>query len=179
MRGKTETIKQRALYIYLPSLEMAEEWKRLAEKDKTSTSRFIIENVENSLKQREDYSKDHGYVSKAELVKEIRILKQELGKLAKDNEILRAAFDKLDGELKRYRMEPFLNEEFKGVRGYEKKLVGMLRSAEKKVRSDELLYKLGISPEDRDSVKAINRQLENLERYGLLEAVPGGWVWRG
>jgi mRNA-degrading endonuclease RelE of RelBE toxin-antitoxin system len=49
MRGKTETIKQRALYIYLPSLDMAEEWKRLAEKDKTSISKFIIENVENSL----------------------------------------------------------------------------------------------------------------------------------
>jgi cell division protein FtsB len=179
MRGKTETIKQRALYIYLPSLEMAEEWKRLAEKDKMSISKFIIENVENSLKQREGYSKDHGYVSKGELVKENMALKQELGKLAKDNEMLRAAFDKLDGELKRYRMEPFLNEEFKGIRGYEKKLVDLLRSAEGKVRSDEILYRLGISPEDRDSTKAINRQLENLERYGLLEAVPGGWIWRG
>jgi hypothetical protein len=76
-------------------------------------------------------------------------------------------------------MEPFLNEEFRGVREYEKKLVELFKSAERKVRSDELLYKLGISPEDRGSTKAINRQLENLERYGLLEAVPGGWVWRG
>jgi cell division protein FtsB len=179
MRGKTETIKQRALYIYLPSLEMAEEWKRLAERDKMSISKFIIENVENSLKQRDDYSKEHGYVSKAELVKENMALKQELAKLAKDNEMLRAAFDKLDGELKRYRMEPFLKEEFKGVRGYEKELVELFKSSEGKVRSDELLFKLSISPEDRESIKAINRQLENLERYGLLEAVPGGWIWRG
>ena len=31
-RGKTETIKQRAIYVYLPSLEMVEDWKRRAER---------------------------------------------------------------------------------------------------------------------------------------------------
>ena len=31
-RGKTETIKDRAIYVYLPSLEMVEDWKRRAEK---------------------------------------------------------------------------------------------------------------------------------------------------
>ena len=30
-RRKTETIKQRALYVNLPSLEMVEDWKRRAE----------------------------------------------------------------------------------------------------------------------------------------------------
>ncbi|MEM2183609.1 MAG: methyltransferase MtaB domain-containing protein [Candidatus Bathyarchaeia archaeon] len=29
--GKTETIKERTVYIYLPSLEMVEDWKRRAE----------------------------------------------------------------------------------------------------------------------------------------------------
>jgi len=31
-RGKTETIKERTVYIYLPSLEMVEDWKRRAER---------------------------------------------------------------------------------------------------------------------------------------------------
>ena len=31
-RGKTETIKQRSLYIYLPSVEMVEDWKKRAAK---------------------------------------------------------------------------------------------------------------------------------------------------
>jgi hypothetical protein len=41
-RGKTKTIKERTLYVYLPSLEMAEEWKRRAEKAGESLSKFII-----------------------------------------------------------------------------------------------------------------------------------------
>ncbi|MGQ9759511.1 MAG: hypothetical protein ACUVQ5_02940 [Candidatus Methanomethylicaceae archaeon] len=31
-RGKTKTIKQRAIYVYLPSLEMVRDWKERAEK---------------------------------------------------------------------------------------------------------------------------------------------------
>jgi len=179
MRGKTETIKERALYIYLPSLEMTEEWKKLAEKEKLSISKFIIENVENSLKQREDYSKEHGYISKGELIGQIKELEEENSKLRKDNEMLRAAFERLDGELKRYRMEPFLNEEFAGMRKYEKKLIELLRGAKgRMVRSDQILDRLSINSNDRDAVRAINRELENLERYGLLELVPGGWRWK-
>ena len=52
-RDKTETIKQRAIYVYLPSIEMAEEWKKRAEKAGISISKFVIEHVENSLRQEE------------------------------------------------------------------------------------------------------------------------------
>jgi len=38
--GKTETIKRRAIYVYLPSMEMAERWKVLAEAAGTSISKF-------------------------------------------------------------------------------------------------------------------------------------------
>ncbi len=180
MRGRTETIKQRALYIYLPSIEMVEEWKRLAYKEKLSISKFITENVENSLKQREDYSKEHGYTSKAELVKQIKELKKESSNLKKENEVLKKAYERLDDELKRYRMEPFLEEEFRGVRGYEEKVIGLFKSSEgKTVRSDEILESIGVNPREREAVKATNRQLESLERYGLLEVVPGGWRWKG
>ena len=39
--GKTETIKQRAIYVYLPSIEMVKRWKELAKSQGASISRFV------------------------------------------------------------------------------------------------------------------------------------------
>jgi len=49
-RGKTETIKQRSIYVYLPSLEMVVDWKRRAERAGVSLSRFVYERVEDSIR---------------------------------------------------------------------------------------------------------------------------------
>jgi hypothetical protein len=37
---------------------------------------------------------------------------------------------------------------------------------------------LNIDVSDSDSIKAINKQIENLQRYGLIKVVAGGWKWR-
>jgi hypothetical protein len=63
---KTETIKDRAIYVYLPSLEMVQDWKGRAEKSGVSISKFVIERVEDSLRSEEG---EDVYVSRAELVK--------------------------------------------------------------------------------------------------------------
>jgi len=49
-RGKTEIIKQRVIYVYLPSLEMVEDWKRRVEKAGVSLSRFVVERVKDSIR---------------------------------------------------------------------------------------------------------------------------------
>ena len=51
--GKTETIKDRTIYVYLPSLEMVEDWKRRAERAGVSISKFIVERVEDSIRREE------------------------------------------------------------------------------------------------------------------------------
>ncbi len=51
--GKTESIKQRSIYVYLPSLEMVDDWKKRAKKGNVSISQFVIEHVANSLRQEE------------------------------------------------------------------------------------------------------------------------------
>jgi len=53
-RSKTAAIKQRAVFVYLPSIEMAERWKRAARKRNHTLSGFIIETVENSLSNEDD-----------------------------------------------------------------------------------------------------------------------------
>ncbi len=173
-RRKTETIKERAVYVYLPSLEMVREWKDLANKQRTSVSKFVIEHVQNSLKQEEEPS----FLTRSELTKRVRELEEDLSKLKKDNRMLRLALDKLDTELKRYRAEPFLDEEYEGIRKYERELIDLLRRRGF-VGKDEILGELGIDPKESQIVKALSEQLEYLEGYGLVAATPRGWRWKG
>ena len=62
-RGKTETIKQRAIYVYLPSLEMVEDWKCKAEKAGVSLSKFVYERVEDAIRREEGEKRDTSAVS--------------------------------------------------------------------------------------------------------------------
>jgi hypothetical protein len=172
-RVKTKTIKERAIYVYLPSQEMVKEWKTLAEKAGVSTSKFVQEHVENSLAQ----EKEEQFIPRTKLIKQLKALEEENSKLRADNEMLRRAYERLDQELKHYRAKPFL-EEFRGPRTYERELIKILKE-HKQIDSDALLKTLSINPKDSDLVKAISKQLENLETYGLIEATLGGWRWIG
>jgi len=113
LRPKTETIKDRAVYVYLPSLEMVKDWKGRAEKSGVSISKFVIERVEDSLRNEEG---EETYINRAELVKKLRDSEDELKKVRNENGLLKKLADNLDNELKHYRAQPFLEESFEGIR---------------------------------------------------------------
>jgi len=173
-KTKTETIKERAIYVYLPSEEIVKEWKSLAKNARTSISKFVFEHVENSLKQ----EKENSYVSRAELIKQMKELKEENTKLKEENRILKTAYERLDDELKHYRAKPFLEDRYEGKRRYEKVLVDELRKR-KTVGNYELIDILRIDPKDSDLVKSVYKQLESLKEYGLVEETIDGWRWIG
>ncbi|MFH0748571.1 MAG: hypothetical protein V1915_01415 [Candidatus Bathyarchaeota archaeon] len=170
--GKTETIKERAIYVYLPSVEQKNRWVEYAEKQGASISKFVAEHVEDSLRQVEDSS----YRSREELLREVRELKEQLERGGKEKRVLEIALDRLEEELRRYRAQPFLDENFVGVRRYQLELVGLLRDSTV-ISSEELLSRLGINPSESEAVKAVSKQLENLETYGLVKSSPKGWRW--
>jgi hypothetical protein len=173
-RAKTETIKERCVYIYLPSEEMVGRWKEHAEKAGVSLSKFVQEHVENSLAQ----ELDETYTPRMELVKRVNALEGELSKVSEENRMLHALVDKLDEEVKGYRKAEFLEKDFEGMRRYDRRLVDLLKRR-RRVESTELLGLLGIDPHDSSATRSVNKQLEALEEYGLVEAFPGGWRWRG
>jgi predicted RNase H-like nuclease (RuvC/YqgF family) len=173
-QGKTGTIKDRTVYVYLPSLEMVEDWKRRAERAGVSISKFIVERVEDSIRREEG---EEGYLSRVELVKRLRSAEEELKKLREENRLLRRLVENLDNELKRYRAQPFLNEHFEGVRAFDKELIELLRKGGT-ISEDEILARLGVDPADVELVKAVSRQLEVLERYDLVEFTGKGWRWK-
>ena len=170
-KNKTETIKKRAIYVYLPSEEMVEEWKNLAKKSGVSISKFVQEHVLNSLSQ--ELGED--FVSRRDLKKQLRACEEENRRLNAEVRKLEALVEKLEAELRRYRLRMFESED---IRRIDPELIALFRRR-KFVRSDELLSLLKISPRDSASVRSINKQIESLERYGLLEPEPNGWRWLG
>jgi len=174
-RRKTETIKERSIYVYLPSLEMVEDWKRRAEKGGVSISKFVIERVEESIRREEG---EEGYISRAELIKKLRDAEEELKKTRNENRLLKKLAENLDNELRRYRAQPFLEEAFEGVRRFDRDLIELLRKGGSYTQ-EQILAHLNIEPSDSDLVKAVSKQLEALEGYGLLEYKGRGWKWKG
>jgi len=173
--GKTKAINKRYVYAYLPSVEVVQDWKAKANKSNVSISQFILEHVTNSLRQEEG---EEAYKPRAEMIAEIRKRDETIEKLTRDNEIIRLALERVETELRRYRAEPFLDESFRGTRKYDVKLIEVLKKGEP-IDSNQLLRQLRISAKDSDLVKAVGRQLENLEAYRLVEKTHRGWRWVG
>ncbi len=168
---KTKTIKERLIYVYLPDENMVEQWKKKAHETKMSLSKFVMEQVEGGIQREDDF------VPRLELLKKIKELEEENESLRQDNRRLGIVVDKLQEDLQVYRLQPFMDEKFQGIRKYEQNLIDVFR---KKgfVKMDELWRELGVNPRNSDTVKAISRQLENLEHYGLIKKTYEGWRWQ-
>ena len=109
---------------------------------------------------------EESYKPRAELIEELRKKDEVIEKLTRENEITKLALERVETELRRYRAEPFLKDNFQGTRKYDTKLIELLKKGEA-IDSDHLLRQLRISPRETDLVKAVSKQLENLEAYGL------------
>jgi hypothetical protein len=166
-----DEIKNRVIYLY-PKLPQAEKWKEAAEKRGMTLSKFVIEHVENSMRQEEDDS----YQPRVALIKRIRELEEAFTEARKEARMMRIVADKLEKENRNLRTAPFLDEEFQGVRQYEKELVDLLMGGGR-LKDEDILSELGIDKSDTDSVKAISNQLTSLEAYGLVKATAHGWMW--
>jgi hypothetical protein len=105
--------------------------------------------------------------------------------LAAENKALRddlrqkeVVLQRYEGELRRYRAEPFQADQFQGMRPYSKELVDILK-ARGHVGSYQILELLGIGPGEAEVIKAVSRQLEELEKFNLIKADGKGWQWTG
>ena len=168
---KKKELKKRAIYVYPPS-EMSEKWKKTAEESGESISKFVIEHVENSLNRDEE-----GFSSRSTLLEENKHLRETLHVKDKRVEHLELLIEKLEEDLRFYRSKMFTDNEFTGVRSYDKKLIEILREPGTH-STEELLTRLRIKQNETEAIKAISRQLENLEAYGLARSTMKGWIWK-
>jgi hypothetical protein len=173
-KSSMKEAKQRLIYLYLPSLEKRDELKILADKARMPLSKFIVEHVENSLKQEQDKEE---FTSRLNLMNDLKKIKEENNDLHKKIKMLETLVNRLEEELRWYRLKPFLEEEFSGVRKYEVELIKLFKTRVE-VRKEEILEYLGVDPLDTETVRGILKQIENLEGYGLLKDIGGKWRWK-
>lgn len=164
--------KSRYVYLYLPSAEDKKRWEKLADEAGVPLTKFVIEIVENTLLEESEFK------PRAEMVKELGSLRDEVRKLQDDLRLKNIVIDKYESELKRYRSATFLEGGFEGAREYNQELVDLLKR-KGVVDSYKILEELGIDPREADLVKAVSSQLDNLEAYGLVESTSRGWRWKG
>ncbi len=163
--------RSRYIWLYLPSKADKDRWKSLAEKAKTPLSTFCVSIIEEKLA--EEDSKP-----RCQVTKELEDLKRENKDLRDDLRQKDIVLDRYEGELKRFRSQTFLEDDYHGVRRYSKELVEIIK-ARSFMDSYRLLEALGIDPRESELVKAVSKQLEELEGYGMIKAEAKGWRWIG
>jgi len=144
----------------------------LADKAKTPLSTFCIEIIESTL------AEDEEFKPRREMVRDVEDLKKETKILRDDLRQKSIVLERYEGELKRYRSQSFLEEDYQGMRRYSKEIVEILKTFGH-IDSYNLLEKLGIDPRESDLVRAVSKQLEELEGYGMIRAEGRTWRWIG
>lgn len=172
-KSKTETSKDRLIYVYLPTFEMTNKWKELADQADTSISKFVIEHVENSLNQEKGQI---NYKTRLDLLKQLGQVKKENKNMRKQNKMMDTVIERLESELREKRVEPFIQEGYKGSREIESELTDLFRQ-KKEILKGELPDLLNIKPSDIGLIKGIKKQIKQLEKYGLIKDRGVSWKW--
>ena len=164
--------RSRYIWLYCKSKAQKEEWQALAQTAKTPLSAWCASIIEERI------AEEDGSQPRRKLIKDMETLKAENKDLRDDLRQKEIVLQKYEGELKRYRAQPFLVEDYKGVRPYSEELIKILK-ARGHLDSYRLLEELGIDPREAELVKAVSKQLEELEGYKLIKADGKGWQWIG
>lgn len=176
-RSKTPVNKRR-ITLYLPTKQMLDDWQNEAKKANMTTSAFVQQIVNSYFENGISTTSKNQYEKRINELSEIlRNLRQENLELSKKVTMLNTLTDRYETELKRLRNKDFLDTSFSGVRTYEQELVELLRSG-KNIKEHEILDLLHVDPNDTETVKAINQQLQNLLEYGIVKMYRGGYQWK-
>jgi len=144
----------------------------LADKAKTKLSPFCISIIEERLAEEDEFQ------PRGRLLKDSEALKAENKTLRDDLRQKEIVLERYESELKRYRAQPFQAEDYQGMRPYSAELVEILKKRGS-VDSYRLLEALGIDPRESELVKAVSKQLEELEAYKLIKTDGRSWRWIG
>lgn len=142
----------------------------MAEKADTPLSAWCASIIEERL------AEDNGLMPRHKLAKDLESLKADNESLREDLRRKELVLERYEAELRRYRAEPFQGEQFAGIRPYSKELVEILK-ARGHVGSYQILELLGITPREAEAIKAVSKQLEELEKFNLIKADGKGWQW--
>ena len=153
-------------------MDIVNEWKSLAKEHGQSISKFVMERVEDSLRQNGEGPRH----TRKELIDRTFDLEKEVKQLREDLDMKSRAYRALEDELQMLRIQPFLTPVTQGMKEINN-IVVQLFMKKKRINYDELLSVLGIKPTEMELVKGVNNQIEVLTHYGLVKPDLKGWRW--
>ena len=171
--GKTETIRQRAVTVYLPTKDMVEKWKAEADQRDMSLSSFIMEIVDDALRK-----KLVGTTPREELEKRLNESLSELKVLKGRVESADVALKRADETIADYRkrLERTVPE------GLDAGITSQLVTAFMKkgtILVEDIPGKVGIDLKDSEGWVKIRESLNFLKAAGLVENRLFDWRWKG
>lgn len=171
--GKTETIRQRAVTVYLPTKDMVAKWKAEADQRDMSLSSFIMEIVDDALRK-----KSVGMTPREELEKRLNESLSELKVLKGRVESADVALKRADETIADYRkrLERTVPE------GLDAGITSQLVTAFMKKRTilvEDIPGKVGIDLNDNEGWVKIRGSLNFLKAAGLVENRLFDWRWKG
>lgn len=162
--------RSRYIWLYCKSKAQKEEWQALAEKADSPLSAWCAAIIEERV------AEDEGGLPRQKVMMELKTLKDENAALREELRQKETVLSRYEAELRRYRSEPFLQDDFKGIRPYSEELVKILKRRGH-IDGYALLELLGIKPNEPEAIKAVSKQLEELERFGLARTDGASWQW--
>lgn len=148
------------------------EWCEWYQGEETIEEYGVFEHVENSLKRDSERGK-----TRAELQEELQSRKERVNELETELRRKKKLIEALEEEVRKHRSKEFLQEPGPKTREYDEELIQVLKTSTT-VENDEILNRLDVDHGETEAVKAINKQLELLESYGLVKSTKRGWRWR-
>lgn len=172
---RTLTIKKRKLEVYFPTVELKKSFQANAEKKGLSSSEYIF----HCIRQAE------GGVSNS-ILKKIDELQEMVNTIKSEKEVISTENGQLKEVIRRYEAEvaiirsreiPLPTRKFEdGITQIDTHLVSILKTYGE-VDGFTLLKLLETDPKDWEALKRLNRDLEILRSYGLVEPTQEGWKW--
>lgn len=170
---------QRAVWVWLDSPGMVDEWKRKAKESNVSTSTFVKEIVEKHLASQGAITSRGAIEDRLkEAVQQIGEFKSENTELNKKLERMNTLLDRYEEQIRDMQNNRFLDDDFIGIRDFREDLVSLLKE-KRQINEEKILDMLHIAPSDSKSIKSFGKQIDILLEYGLIKRYKGGYLWKG
>ncbi|MFY9606202.1 MAG: hypothetical protein WAS24_05680 [Thermoplasmata archaeon] len=172
--GRTKTLKDREVNLYLPTVEMVNQWKTEAEKHGLSLSKFVVEVVDDALRKN-----PKGVTPREQLEAELKRAYAELELSIGKWEDLREVQKRNEETIAEYR-----ERLFKPGKISEKAAEYVPRLAEL-IQDERVLpfvvagKKFGIKDTDVNGFRALGSAADALARIGIIEKGILDWRWVG
>jgi hypothetical protein len=175
-QGKTETIKKRAAYVYLPTEDLLDDWKSAAAKAGLSLSEYIVETVERV---RSIGGPDQE--KRFEMVKQLADGTSQLHALEERFANLEKLYKTRDSEANLW-YDEYLKRKERGAKttALANKICKVMRRVGfARLEADDVARRIGIDVDEHRQMEELNQAKNLLEQLGLLSDEANIWTWHG